>query len=223
MTLAMFFIEYAFSETEQLFFYSWIFTVVVSIILHELAHGWAALALGDSTPRDSGHMTLNPMVHLGPLSMIFLMLAGMAWGAMPVDVNRLRSRYGDAIVSVAGPLMNLLLGLAGLTVLAYLKATSPAAEGDDALVQNNIFEVLRVFGIANLVLCLFNLLPVPPLDGSRILANFVRPYRDFIFDPANQHWLYLSFFVAFMAASRLIPIAFSWANSYENAIMKLFS
>ncbi len=222
MTLAIF-IQYAFSETEQLLFYAWIFTVVVSIVLHELSHGWTAIYLGDPTPRLSGHMTLNPIVHMGPMSLIFLLLTGMAWGAMPVDIHRIRNRYGDAIVSVAGPLMNLALGLAALTLLAFLKTRGGGVAEEDVQFRENLHEVLYIFGSANFVLCVFNLLPAPPLDGSRILANFVRPYRDFIYDPANQHWIFLSFFLAFMASGRLIPFVLLWARRYQDQMIQLFS
>ena len=72
---------------------SWVVTVVVSVVLHELGHGVAALRQGDDTPRTSGHMTLNPLVHMGGLSLFLLFVIGIAWGMMPVNPSRFRSRH----------------------------------------------------------------------------------------------------------------------------------
>ena len=105
---------------------SWLVWVVVSITLHELAHGWTAIKLGDDTPIRSGHMTWNPMVHMGVYSFAALLLIGIAWGMMPVDTSRLRGKYADTLVSVAGPLMNLGLGLILLVALIFWE---PLAEG----------------------------------------------------------------------------------------------
>ena len=91
------FITNAFEEGRQLFFVSVIFTVIISIILHELAHGVAALWQGDTTPRDAGHMTINPLIHMPPISIALLLLVGIAWGLMPVNPGRFRSRWGEAM------------------------------------------------------------------------------------------------------------------------------
>ena len=89
-------------------------------MLHELAHGWAAIWLGDQTPVRQGRMTGNPLVHMGPWSLLMLAVAGIAWGQMPIDRTRLRGRHGEAIVAAAGPAMNVLLALAALSTLAGL-------------------------------------------------------------------------------------------------------
>ena len=87
----------------------WVFWVIFSICLHELAHGWAAIWQGDRTPRETGHMTMNPMVHMGGASLIVFALVGIAWGLMPTDPSRYRwGRRGRIAVAAAGPLMNLL-------------------------------------------------------------------------------------------------------------------
>ncbi len=86
---------------DPLFFFATALTVVVSICLHELAHGWAAIRQGDDTPIQLGHMTFNPMVHMGSVSLLLFVFTGIAFGAMPVNPLRFRSRYGQAIVSGA--------------------------------------------------------------------------------------------------------------------------
>ena len=124
------FIQYLFQPEGQLLFLSVVLTVVISIVLHELAHGWAALWQGDDTPRTSGHMTPDPLVHMGGMSLVALVLVGIAWGMMPVNPNHFRSRYGDALVAAAGPAMNMALALVSLTGLAmWLKAAGAAAQG----------------------------------------------------------------------------------------------
>ena len=192
--------------------------VMVSIVLHELAHGLAAIRQGDDTPLRSGHMTLNPLVHMGGMSLVALFVVGLAWGRMPVTPSRFRSRYGDAMVSAAGPLTNLLIGAAALTAcgLWYARGPEPAT-----VFGQNLRDMLEILGKLNLVLCVFNLFPVPPLDGSAILAGFHRGYRRLIDDPGNQQVLFFGFIVAFVVASRLFDAAnnltvvyFRWLGSW---------
>ena len=128
--IAAFFIEYLFDPARQLFFGCVVITVIISIVLHELAHGWAAIWQGDDTPRLQGHMTADPMVHMGGMSLLMLVLVGFAFGAMPVNPHNFRSKYGDALVSAAGPAMNFLLALVSLIALGlWLKMGGLAAEG----------------------------------------------------------------------------------------------
>lgn len=150
-------------------------TVVVSVTLHELAHGFAALRLGDPTPRQSGHWTWNPMVHMGGASVVMLLLFGVAFGAMPVDPTRLRGRWSEAIVAAAGPLTNVLLALVAASVLAGWQL---AVDGEAATVlQENLRQFVYVFAVVNLALAMFNMLPVPPFDGAHVLGGFVPSYR----------------------------------------------
>ena len=96
---------------------SWVFWVFFSITLHELGHGWAAMRVGDQTPRLTGHMTWNPIVHMGPVSLVLFALLGLCWGAMPVDPSRFRGKHADAKVAFAGPMMNFSLLRSGLCAL----------------------------------------------------------------------------------------------------------
>ena len=160
---------------------SWVYWVIFSIVLHELAHGWAAILCGDRTPIESGHMTWNPLVHMGPASLMLFAIAGIAWGLMPVNPSRFRRRYDDALVSLAGPAMNFLLAtlcivLYGVWVAAAGGYWFSGVSVNDVLFKNTqIF--LRLGIMLNIALGIFNLLPVPPLDGSRIAANIVPAYR----------------------------------------------
>jgi Zn-dependent protease len=153
---------------------SWAFWVLLSITLHELGHGWAAIRQGDDTPIRSGHMTANPVVHMGVQSLVMFALCGIAWGAMPVNPARFRGgRRGDMIVSAAGPAMNALLALACLVLLTAWVALVP---DHLPLWRNGALFLFTGFWL-NLFLIPFNLLPIPPLDGAHVLAAFSRRIR----------------------------------------------
>jgi Zn-dependent protease len=136
--------------------------LMLSICLHELAHGVAAINQGDDTPSRSGHMTLNPVVHMGTESIVFLCLFGIAWGAMPVNPSKFRSRHwGDFIVSAAGPLSNLILGFICIGALKFSESSQFISR-----------EFFWMAAIVNFNLCLFNCLPIPPLDGFYMFSKF---------------------------------------------------
>ena len=141
---------------------------LTSMPFHEWAHAWTAFQLGDDTAARRGRLTINPLAHLDPIGTISLLLVGFGWGKpVPVNPYRLRGnmRGSYALVSVAGPLSNLLLAMLAaipfrLGLLGLSRATS-IISWQAILIQ---------FITINLALMLFNLIPFPPLDGSRILA-----------------------------------------------------
>jgi len=163
---------------------SWLVWVVFSIVLHELGHGWAAIKLGDQTPRWSGHMTWNPLVHMGGFSLIALAVFGIAWGAMPVDESRLRGRHASAIVSGAGPAVNLVLAIVAIVLLTIWMPLASGSLFPGVVIEGplrvNLAMFFAVGAMLNIVLMLFNLLPAMPLDGGRIAAEYIRPYREFV-------------------------------------------
>lgn len=186
---------------------SWIIWVIGSITLHELAHGWAALRRGDPTPEATGHMTLNPVVHMGMPSLIIFALAGIAWGAMPVDPTRMRGRYAEAFVAVAGPATNFLLALICILCAGVLAALEPTSGGPGPIpeqMHKNLSLFFKLGAMLNLALGIFNLFPIPPLDGSRILSNFSRPYREFTMSQAGGFLSMVGFALAFFFAGTLI-------------------
>lgn len=139
--------------------------ILIAITFHEYAHGKAAALLGDPTPAQHGRLTLNPLAHLDPIGTLMLLVARFGW-AKPVPVNpfffRGNRRRGILLVSVAGPLMNL--------VLAYLAAFGFKLVWGKSLLWQTFFQELLFI---NLALAVFNLIPLPPLDGSKILANLL--------------------------------------------------
>ncbi|MBT8485543.1 MAG: site-2 protease family protein [Phycisphaerales bacterium] len=147
---------------------SWLFWVPFAITLHELAHGWAALWQGDDTPRRQGRMTANPLVHMGGFSLLMFALIGIAWGVMPVNPGKFRwGRRGRIVVSGAGPAMNVALSFVSLTLLVAWLAIAPS----DSTLYRNIALFLWTGGWLNLILALFNMLPIPPLDGASVLSG----------------------------------------------------
>jgi Zn-dependent protease len=159
--------------------------IVVAIMLlvgfpvHEFSHALAAYRLGDSTARLMGRLTLNPIAHFDPLGGILLAVTfiassfGFGWAKpTPVNPNNLQGgRYGEAIVAAAGPISNLILAIAAALPLRYLLANPGLEQQLPALVT----QVLALFVLINLVLMVFNLFPIPPLDGSKVLFAFLPP------------------------------------------------
>ena len=158
---------------DPFYFFSWVGVVAFSICVHEYAHASMALKRGDDTAARMGHLTLNPLVQMGPMSVLMLLLFGIAWGAVPVNPGRLRTRADAALVSVAGPAANLLLSLlfgsiaAGLLVLIR--------DGTSA----SLVARFCAYGCAaNGVLFVFNILPVPMFDGWSVFSLFFPAMRE---------------------------------------------
>ncbi len=150
--------------TNPVVFLRVVIIAIISISLHELAHGLVALSQGDDTPRKRGHITLNPLVHMGLPSIMFLCIAGIAWGQMPVDASKFRSKkLGNILVSAAGPLCNLCLAFLCIVMLNFL-----AIYDYTQLVS---LEFIYMAAHINFMLFLFNLVPIPPLDGFYIFSE----------------------------------------------------
>lgn len=147
----------------------WIVVVGFSICIHEYAHAEMAYRLGDDTAARAGHLTLNPMIQMGPMSLVMLFLLGIAWGMVPVDRSRLRNPRDEVWVSAAGPFSNIVLCMI-FSLLAY---TGRRLMGD-----SQIPELLWIGAMTNGALFILNMLPVPPLDGFNILSNFVTSLRN---------------------------------------------
>ena len=148
--------------------------IVLGLTFHEYAHGLAAYKLGDNTARSQGRLTINPAAHVDPVGLILLFLAGFGW-AKPVPINPLNfkgdMRRGVLLVSLAGPATNMLLAIAAAVIYRVLSG----------LQLPYFTEIIFYIIYINVVLAVFNLIPVPPLDGSKILAGLL---------PGRQEWLH---------------------------------
>ena len=139
--------------------------LLYSIILHELAHGWVAYKMGDSTAKWLGRLSLNPIKHLDPIGTIMLFVFGFGWAKpVPVNFNNLRDeRKGIIFVSAAGIVANIILAFFSFLLLRLLTPTPFGI----------LYTILYYFAQINIMLAAFNLIPIPPLDGSKILMGFL--------------------------------------------------
>ncbi len=155
-----------------------LFVLFTALTMHEFAHAWTANYFGDDTPRLNGRLTLNPLAHLDPIGSLLLIVAGFGW-AKPVPVNpyALRRRSESALmwVSLAGPLSNFLLAAiaaipfrVGLLSLYDVYFSAPH-------ILPSLAELLWTFIVVNLALMLFNLIPIYPLDGEKVVTYFLPP------------------------------------------------
>ena len=184
--------------------FDFIFIIIIlifSVILHELAHGYSALWLGDPTAKHSGRLTLNPLKHLDPfgsviLPLILYILPGnliFGW-AKPVPYNpyNLRNqRWGEAIVAASGPLTNIFIALVFGLIIRFGVSFG--------LVSQAFVNLSSIIVIMNIVLAVFNLVPIPPLDGSKILFS-VLPQRFIALKPVLERYgmLLVLLFILFL-------------------------
>ena len=171
--------------SNPIFFFRYIVIIIISITLHELAHGFAAISQGDDTPEITGHITLNPVVHMGVESIIFLCIAGISWGQMPVNPYKFRNgRISDIWVSAAGPLSNLTLAFLFIVLLLI-------SYNSGFLSRDFLYLAARV----NLTLFLFNVLPIPPLDGFNIFSNIFPELKQLQATPIGTFGLMIIFLI----------------------------
>ena len=153
--------------------------LIIAIVFHEVAHGWVALALGDTTARDMGRLTLNPIKHVDPVGTLLVpgalaLMGGPIFGwAKPVPVNARRldnPRYGMMAVAAAGPGTNILLALVGAVVFGVIAGF---ASNWGASIPEWLMTAFGAFILINVFLALFNMLPIPPFDGSHIVGGLM--------------------------------------------------
>lgn len=154
----------------------YVIILLLSLSVHEFAHAWSAFRLGDDTAQRMGRLTLDPFAHADPIGTFLLPLLGVPFGwAKPVPVNPARFRRGVrmgtgmALTAAAGPIANVLLTLVAAIVLGVLAQVAPGTVAPDAPALQFLLQIMFM----NIGLALFNLLPVPPLDGSRIVDGFL--------------------------------------------------
>lgn len=144
--------------------------LVIAMTFHEYAHARAAVSLGDFTPRLMGRLTLNPTAHIDPIGLLMLFLVRFGW-AKPVMINPSNFRQpkrDDILVSLAGPMMNLFLGFVAFYVMLLINAHRLD-------VSQITYTIIQMIFVYNVNFAIFNMLPIPPLDGSHILRNLLPP------------------------------------------------
>ncbi len=191
--------------------------ILIAITFHEYAHALAADKLGDDTPRREGRLTLNPLKHLDPIGAILLLTAGFGWGK-PVQINSnnfnrtISIRKGNAIVSLAGPAMNIALAIIFSIIYGFLNAfgTSFLLTTAGSVLNSVIIYTISI----NVGLGVFNLIPLPPLDGSKILLAFL-PSKARTWYMNHEYILYIIFIIVWVTplAGLIITPAIDFINS----------
>ncbi len=167
--------------------------VLIALTFHEFAHAFAADKLGDDTPRMQGRLNLNPFSHVDWMGMIMLIIAGFGWGK-PVEINRrnfsnnkISMSAAEAIVAIAGPIMNFIVAFVFTIIFYVLMVLAPnllvALDGSVYMILINVI-------LINISLGIFNLIPIPPLDGSKVLMHFL-PYNAKEWFENNQYTFYI--------------------------------
>ena len=197
--------------------------ILIAITFHEFAHAYVADKLGDDTPRNQGRLTLNPLGHLDPIGSIMLLFAGFGWGK-PVEVNprnydrRFSMDKADAIVSIAGPLMNFFLAIV-LTIIYCAIYKFSSATFVNSQIGTIVLLMINIAISINIGLGVFNLIPLPPLDGSKVLKAFL-PYNSRQWFENNEK-LFEMIFVALWIVGVLSTIISPLISIITNGILKL--
>ncbi|MCH7883448.1 site-2 protease family protein [Patescibacteria group bacterium] len=182
--------------------------LIMSVVIHEVSHGYVANSLGDPTAKYAGRLTLNPLKHLDPFGSVILptityLLGGFIIGwARPVPYNPYNlsnQRWGPAIVGAAGPLANIFIAIV-FGILIRIEGFLPLPAG--------FLQIATIIVFINLLLAFFNLIPIPPLDGSKVLFAFL-PYRwSYVQDFLEQWGLVLLLIFIFFFFRLLLPVVF---------------
>ncbi len=147
-----------------------IFVVIFAVCCHEFAHAWVAMKQGDPTAAEAGHLTLNPLKQMGIMSLLMLAFIGLAWGQVPVSPSRMRHKYSEALTAFAGPLMNLILFFIFSVALVIVA---------NFLRNPGLLLLFSMGASINMTLFIFNMLPIPSLDGWTVISHTIMRRIDF--------------------------------------------
>lgn len=198
---------------------AFLISMLIALAVHEWAHAFVAHRLGDPTAEQEGRLTVNPVAHLDPIGTVLFLLIGFGWGKpVPVDPRYFRSPKRDlALVSIAGPFSNLVLAFLAFGAL-MLFAPEAMTTSPWALLESGSFNALGAVGVQickasiflNLGLMAFNLLPVAPLDGSKIAAMFVPLRYEYQYHVWMERGPYILMGLLLVEHLLNIPILFGW-------------
>ena len=189
--------------------------VVFTLSIHEAAHGFIANKMGDPTAKSLGRLTINPVKHLDPIGFLAMLIFGFGW-AKPVPINARHfknSKWGMALTGIAGPVANLIIGLIGSILYGFtlpLRARLSAADGFVANIANVMPLFFYLVGMYNLIFMAFNLIPLPPFDGSRFFYAFL-PTKVYFGIMKYERYILLGLFAVLFVLTRVFGFSpFSW-------------
>ncbi len=189
-----------------------VFVIMISLSLHEASHAFRAHKLGDDTAERAGRLSLNPLVHLDPLGTLMMFIARVGW-AKPVPINPLlftrakTMKRGIVEVSLAGPMSNLLLSFVSYFIYSVLRIITLQSAGSlpQTGVLSVVFQILHTMFLLNVFLAVFNLLPVPPLDGFKIFGAFL-PNRIYYKLMEYERYIGIAFILLIVFAGSLFSV-----------------
>ena len=194
-------------------FIGFIIAIVLGITVHEFMHAYTAHRLGDDTARLLGRLSLNPMAHIDPFGMLLLVLAGFGYGKpVPFNESRLRTALGVALIAIAGPLAN--LALAALFAI-------PLRFGSAEVLGLDYVRILFLIVQMNCILAIFNLIPIPPLDGANVVYGLLPPRQQYSWRTYQQYGPFLLLFVLLLAPQVLRTLVFGPALALTSALTGL--
>jgi len=187
--------------------------ITVSLTLHEYGHAQFAKWLGDDTAKRMGRLTLNPMAHIDPVGLLMVVMVGFGWAKpVPIDLRNLKTPWAGAVVAAAGPFMNLLLAVVAINIYAWAAKT-----GSFELTQSRVL-ALSILAQINLLLMLFNLIPLGPLDGHYILSWLLPRHLRTRYDYYNGRYGAYLFLGLILISFVGVPI-FSFLMSFSAALI----
>ncbi|MCP3967942.1 MAG: site-2 protease family protein [Lentisphaerae bacterium] len=200
------FISLLFKNPE--YYSMWLLIVIFSICTHEYMHARVALWQGDATAADQGHLTLNPLKQMGGFSLVMLIVVGIAWGSVPVDSSKMKHKYSDVLVAAAGPLTNFALFFVFSILYGVAIGIGYKHIGAESASLETAKTLCNIGGILNFVLFVFNLLPVPGLDGWHVVCRLFPSLRTktpqlFMFFSVVLLLLVISFFQYLFSAGQI--------------------
>ena len=203
--------------------------ILIALTFHEFAHAWVAYKLGDNTPKYQGRINLNPLSHIDPVGFVFLIVAGFGWGKpVQIDPRNFNGKYSiskaEAIVSAAGPIMNFILAFVFLIIYYLLFSVTNIIDELSMQWQLIIYQLILYTISINIGLGVFNLIPIPPLDGSKILMHFL-PYNAKQWFYNNQQIFYIIFVVIWISGLSSVilnPIFNAVLSGMDWAVYNIF-
>lgn len=212
---------------------TFLLSILLAVAVHEAAHAFVADRLGDSTARHQGRMTLNPIAHLDLFGTILFLLVGFGWGKpVPVDPrNFARPKRDQALVAFAGPVSNFLLAAISAIVLSFLAPDAMRHDAfslldvgaEESLLDVFLLRFLASFLFVNLGLMAFNLLPIAPLDGSKVLQAFIPLRYEYQYEDFMRRGPWILLFLLIAEDLFHLPFLSAWIGWVMNGALRILS